>query len=337
MLPFLSSTPCGPEALDMTSTEPTSVVLTPVWSIVLGDTDHKEPWHSADDVAWSPDGERLLVCGLQVDEDVVAGPGDSWSATWLVARGGQVVWREAIGGQALAWSTDGMTFATSMPPMRRSATHPTGGEALAGGALLGWRDGVVWTRDEGEVVARTEDGARLRSWPVVGVIQAFDIGPDRAAVVGTDRGLLAYLPLTGEGWSRALRCLPVPGGKGVSVARLAPDGGLVAVLRYGGRHRDVGIHSARTGRCVKRLPEVDGWLEDAAWHPHGTLLAVSEGKGRLRVYDAARWTEVGQCTVDEGYLEAIRWQPDGRALATIHCVWGRYCRRLMLWHVGARS
>ena len=62
-----------------------------LWEHELGEREYKEPWHGVDDIAWHPEGERLLVCGVQVDEDVVAGPGNTWFMTRVLSRDGELL------------------------------------------------------------------------------------------------------------------------------------------------------------------------------------------------------------------------------------------------------
>lgn len=302
------------------------------WDLVLGNPKEKEPWHSAPDLAWSPDGEHLLVCGLQVDEDVVAMPSAAWNMTWLVSRKGAVIWCEEVGGHTVFWAPDGCSFATSPPPWVRPLDAPRQGEAVATGALLAWSRGVFWTERDKHVEASGDAKGR---WKFRGYLQAFDASPTSGAVLGTDKGQLTRLDPDGPGWSRQIRCEPVPGGVGIQRVRHNPAGDRIAVTRRGGRHRDVGIHNAQTGHCVRRLRGLGSWIEDVAWSPDGSMLAVSEGQRNTRIFDTHTWEQIAGWELDEGHLELLRWSPDGKLLAAIQRKWGRYCQHLVVWSVSA--
>ena len=265
------------------------------FELILGHTGRREPMVESYGLSWSPDGERVAVAGLIVDEDTVASPGDAWIETWLVDRGG--VHRSTV---EAAWTP---------------AWHPSGEALLTGGPVTAWRvklSGRGWAAD-----APFEEAPNDGSAGRLGLCWSPDGGWVAAGLAFTkSRGRTAF----GLGIWRA-------DGKLMRVRkRLSQildldwgERGLVA-LCADGKIR-VWADPAGDARPVEWIfregapRNYHGTYGRARWSPDGRwLAAVGLVEDEVRLFD-----EQGERRLLEGHGDAVRclaWSPDGRLLAT---------------------
>jgi WD40 repeat protein len=70
-----------------------------------------------------------------------------------------------------------------------------------------------------------------------------------------------------------------------------------------------------TGELVWDLGVSGGFVWSVAWSPEGRRLAVGEGHGGARVWDAVTGELVWDLGLPGGFVRPVAWSPDGRQLA----------------------
>lgn len=85
------------------------------WKKTLRGQDPGEPGKSLNGLAWSPDGSRLAVSCVVVDEDVINEPGGASFFVFMYDRDGAPQ-RTLHGHNSIAWSPSGDRLLTTIQP-----------------------------------------------------------------------------------------------------------------------------------------------------------------------------------------------------------------------------
>jgi WD40 repeat protein/DNA-binding SARP family transcriptional activator len=230
-----------------------------------------------DDVAYSPDGSRL-----------VTGSVDGTAVMWD-ARGGKrilVMPDSGISGRFLgvAFNPDGTRLATDD----------------ASGRLRIW-----------DLVGRRVIRTIRSSHPLCGISWS----PDGTRVGAGDCGGV-YAGAAGRVWDvrsgRLVFTTPMQTGAILTV-RFSPDGRHLAAPSLNGTAR---VWNARTGALVATFRGHTGQVSALAYSPDGTLIATSGTDGTARLWDALTGRQVLVLRGHAGAVDWVAFTPDGRRLAT---------------------
>lgn len=271
------------------------------------------------DLAWSPDGDRLAVAV----QDRLMGilDGDS---------GDRIGWNDGLSGRfrannhAIAWSPDGERVA--VPGHVRETTgweivtefgeagrtsdalaYRPDGTMLAGGSrpVSGGQDGciclIVWDARTGEVLHEQE--STYGPW---GKFQAYVRGlawsPDGERILAaTDFGSFVYQLATGS------VVLELPSAIG---AAWSPDGGRLALSST----ETVSIFDAEGGDELVERRLHEGEVYEVVWFPGGRRLVSAGRDGTVRVLDAATLDELSRAELRKE-VRHVAVRPDGAGLA----------------------
>ena len=274
-----------------------------------------------DPLAFSPDGERLLMADALWDAPLAAVIVDPTART-----GGPDVVKLVEEPQTIpragAWSRDGIRVATltnsavvvwSARTGRESFRifPPIGGftsVSFGPGSLLatGMDDGttIVWRLlPDGAEPALTVGGHDAK----VGSV-SFNADGTRLAT-SSDDGEVMVWDISPGGTREVLNM----GGSGA--VAFSPDGRLIAV---GNNQGHVALHDVATGRTVFVVRRRGGPVNAIDFDPMGKALAVAESNGRVWLADTATGAQrltVPDRPFDSAVLD-VQFNPDGRTFAT---------------------
>ena len=291
-------------------------------------------------VAYSPDGQRLAIaeCIGQQYRLALFTPGEtSYEALGAIQQTGCIA--------DLAYSPDSQTLAmtirtvfaagtltslallgpgggsvsvsfSQVQPAAPLAYRPGGGEIAVGSAedvrIFGTSAGLPLLATIPATVARrlayTSDGARL----LVATASGFTVF-DAAA---------GYQPLTVQGDATG----------GVGDIAVDPAGAWVALLRG----TTATVHRAPDLVAVTTLNAGVDSFRDAAFSPDGATLAIAEGAGRVRFWQAANWTE-GTALTATNPVNAIAYRPPGTVRIPVVFVHGHSNGAASTWFDPAAS
>jgi WD40 repeat protein/serine/threonine protein kinase len=295
-----------------------------------GDDDHTYVWDlgsgelandfkAAGPLAFSPDGERLLIADSFWDlplAAVVVDPRER-ARDRAVAT---LVEDPQVETDAGAWSPDGSILATSAPEAvsawdaatydRRFTLFPPAGTFTAvdvgpdSRLATGMSDGtaIVW--------AFAEEGAR----PILtlaghdAAVQSVSFSPDGTRLMTGGRdGSIKVWDITPE---RSSEWLTVEGSGAVA---FSPDGRLLAA---GSEMGEISIFEAAGGRRLQVLRGHREAVNAIAFDPDGSKLASASNDGTARVWETSTGEELAR--VDERFDEVwdVTFSPDGSTLAT---------------------
>ncbi len=309
------------------------------WTLVLGNTDWREPFRSVGDLKWAPDGSLLAVSGVIVDEDVLLAPTDSWAATWLVTPDGEHV-GSVEAAQGLAWAPDSKRLASAarlqvwkLPARRRKGRLKPKGlfgeERLEGGGIrVAWSPDGAWLATDGPYAAKGlrpvvlwEPGSGERhelpspsrkEW----LSLAFS-GDGRLAALSADGALSIWDVKRRERLLREARVLGKAFERGLSPMTSVcwtPDSGTLVVVAHWSE--GVGIVDPATGKLRRLLQGHGDGVECAALAADGRHLATGAFDKTVRVWDLERGGELLRLGVDDvNRAEKLAWSPDAGVLA----------------------
>lgn len=243
-------------------------------------------------VVFAPDGRTLAVAGRQDTVRV-------WDTASGVARATVTAGHQGRGVMTVALGPDGRTLVTSgnrdpaVRVHRLTADRPQ--TTLRGGAGTSVTD-VAFSPD-GHTVATVGHGPTGRA--SVELWEAGTGGREAALALDTD------LILQGKG-------LPVvvsrPGDVGFS-----PDGRALAARAVG--KGVIEVRDIATGRL--RLSRAWGAVDQVAFNPDGTRLAVVGSEGSVRIWHLATDAVHTVRTGDGEPVRTVAFAPDGRTLAVV--------------------
>ena len=97
----------------------------------------------------------------------------------------------------------------------------------------------------------------------------------------------------------------------------SPDSQLLATgCVFSGEDTPIRIFDSKTGKLVRELPSRDGWSVSPVWSQDGKYLAVSYGKGVVRIWDTASWEVIQTFTAHKDEVWDVNWSPDGTRLVS---------------------
>jgi WD40 repeat protein/DNA-binding SARP family transcriptional activator len=264
------------------------------------------------DVAWSPDGDRIVTVSLE-------GLGKIWDAnTGIELSGfGEKTYEDMDG---VAWLSDGTRIATTSQSLHSAHLW----DVMSGKLLMtysGHNDGVnsiAPTRD-GKLLLTASADSTGRVWDVEtgdeqlileghlsAVMDArWSIEENRILTASTDGTVRIWDAVTGI----ELRSINAHTG-GASTATWSPDGALIASAGVDGALR---IWNAETGEVVFTLVGHDDEILDVDWSADGSRIASSGADSTVRVWDA----RVGDELLALHGLSlplAVAWSPSGERL-----------------------
>ena len=107
----------------------------------------------------------------------------------------------------------------------------------------------------------------------------------------------------------------------------SPDSQLLATgCNFTEGDTPVRIFNAHNGELLRELPSQDGWSISPVWSPDGKYLAVSYGKGIVRVWSTQNWEVVQAFTAHKKEVWDVDWSPDGTRLVS-----GDYSGNVYVW------
>jgi WD40 repeat protein len=212
----------------------------------------------------------------------------------------------------VAWVGDDGRLAVREPRTGRVTANPQG--MSSSGRLFFSRDGKLLV-DESERVEVWDqrDGTfrRVATWPYPSDRGTSVVAPtpDGSALVTVDDDGGVGTISSSDGHSRHL----ADGGKrySLSVAVLRPDGAELLVVQADGATRLVELHGGRT----RAGPAFGVPVSAAAYSPDGRLLAVTDGRAALLVWDTQASRVVRRIAAER--VDRISFSPKGDRLVTI--------------------
>ncbi len=285
------------------------------------------PWKAtlrgAGEVAWSPDGTRLLArdpnAPLEAAVIVNVATGETAHELPGMLKAGSVAWSPdgslvATGderGPTVLWEAATGKRLPSLPEEMRyqwELSFSPDGALLAGRNIRDYSVAVVDTAT-GAVVGNIETGDE--GWGI-----AFGPDGDLIATVNWDGTDLEG----GEGEGETIELRTVPDGRRVTVIGPAPYVRWIGFSPDGGRLAGVSalhtlhIWDAETGRELIKIPDAgDG---QPAWSPDGSTIALRSG-ARAVVWNTATNEQEPFVNGHPSGVTAVAYSPDGHTLATV--------------------
>jgi hypothetical protein len=267
-------------------------------------------------VAYSPDGQRLAVaeCIGQQYRLALYTPGDtSYESLGAIQQPGCIA--------DLAYSPDSQTLAMTIRTAFAPGTltslallGPGGGSAnvsfsqVQPAAPLAYRPGggeiAVGSVDDVRIFATTAGLPLLVTIPATVARRLAYTRDGARLLVATATGFTVFDAAAGY---QALTAQGDAAG-GVSDIAVDPAGAWVALLRG----TAASVHRAPDLVAVTTLTAGVDSFRDATFAPDGATLAIAEGAGRVRFWQAATWTE-GTALTATSPVNAIAYRPPGTA------------------------
>jgi len=298
--------------------------------LLLADTRWEYAFYPSD-LAWAPDGQTLLVCGVMVDVENSPVPSESTLATWVVSASGAHLRDEPrCEGSRVAFAPDGNEVAVGAPVRVVPVVSGTGRTLGEGGArCLAWSpDGAFLAVDREDRVVVLEPGSGREvsalecgekpiraTWSFDGTRLAVGCAGDQVRVF--DRtGTLQRTVEAAKGWARWSPAAD-------RLAVLAPD------------RRAVSILDPASGASEVTIRGHAGVVQCLCWSPDGLRLATGASDRTIRVWSAETGHQV--LRIDQVDAEQLAWSPGGSALAALCEESGKYSSLLRLWDMPAAN
>ena len=265
--------------------------------------------------AFSPDGKRLAIAGLDTDVSVVV---DVQSGKEMFSLEGH---EDHV--QDVDWSPDGRWIATSSFDATVDIWDARTGDLR----FSLFHDGPVgdadWSPDGGRLVTGSSDG-RATVWEITGVggkrLFALSAQDTSSGVQG-----VAYSPdgnrvLTGNAAITAAKVWDVSHSGDAEWSNVPGDPSWVTSVAFtpsgreliaSGKDRSVAVWDPETGENIKTFG-AHGFALDLEVSPDGALIAMMGAANNTSVWDRATGEEVFTVQLGGGDLD---WNPDGRHLA----------------------
>jgi WD40 repeat protein/DNA-binding SARP family transcriptional activator len=285
-----------------------------------------------DDVAWSPDGNHLVVSSQTFSPGTHTCPAprvydrSGRSQNTLVGHAGNA--------NAVDWSPDGSAILTAgddgtvkIWQVEESAAYIR----IAESATLAGHTGPIWDGEwspSGDRLATASQDGTARVWDAqsgaellavfghAGDVNALTWSPDgeRLATAGADGTARVWALPTGSTENEdSAELLLVLAGHGDQVRSLdwAPDGTRIATIGEEGTTR---VWDAASGGELFKLLSAGGYLDYVVWSPTGDRLLTEGGINAIRVWDLSR--QPLRLPDHEAEMHDAKWSPNGRYLAT---------------------
>lgn len=258
------------------------------------------------DVAYSPDGARILAVG---DAGLVA--------LWPAAGGDARLLAGPHTGlvEAAAWSPDGATFATADDDgllVLWDAAGATAGEPTRTYGA-GFYD--VSFSPDGLLVATASPDGTARLWQAADGAPLLTLAGHSDYVTGVafapDGRQLATASLDHSARLWSLDLVPPDG---LASLAFSPDGATLATAGYGTAR----LWERATGAQTRVLTASDEGelVASLAYSPDGARLAAAVGSS-VRVWETATWEEQPPLAGHAGDISSVAWSPAGDRLASV--------------------
>jgi WD40 repeat protein/tetratricopeptide (TPR) repeat protein len=318
-LPQGADMACSPDGSLLASWNPwDNQSAVSVWDIAAAPRVFSTPGRYALSVAFSPDGNRLLV-----------GARYGLLTLYKVASGEQTLWVRQDAETYLtcvAWSPDGKRFAAPIDPHSVIVYDAATGKSVLGPLEvvgLGLHS-LAWSPD-GKVLAvgwwgfgrhpggvqlfSAATGNRLASLPCGGC-ECVRWSPDGRRLAAGGWGAICI-------WNSALaeeRTISGPGNRFIFRGLdWSPDGKCLAA---GSDDGSVTIHDVTGGRPMRVLGQHGGEVAAIRWHPHMPRLATGGSEHEIKIWDTDTGQEICTLQAHSGPISALDWSPDGLRLAS---------------------
>ncbi len=327
-----------------------------VWSVATGEVVADLVGHTEEvtDIAWSPDGTKLVSCG------------DALLRVWDIASGQELWSLDNYTYNAVAWSQDGEKIVGGDRSI--SVWNAETGEHLYEIDVFGGVWDVDWNADSSQFVS-SGNGGKVVIWdadtgqPVRVLLRdddedyfqplvvAWEPNTNRILGGGTEGELRIWDAATGREMLRVVGKARVvlgadwhPDGdrfaaddtipwfsvwnaeSGQKVMSSNGHAARVATVKLhegkvasGGYDGTVKVWEAASGRSLGTLAELDTFVHAIAWHPDGSKLASASGQdneGALKIWDMATRKQLFSVDAHRGEVYAVGWSPDGTRLAS---------------------
>jgi WD40 repeat protein len=123
---------------------------------------------------------------------------------------------------------------------------------------------------------------------------------------------------------------------GVYSMIFAPDG--TRLVTGGDYEQQAIVWDTKTGRLIRRLQDPTANDQEAVavavgWSPDGSTVVTGGGQGKLLLWRATDWRQLGALPADTGWVLCVAFSPDGSLLAA----GGVGERQVTLWDVASRK
>jgi WD40 repeat protein/energy-coupling factor transporter ATP-binding protein EcfA2 len=267
-------------------------------------------------IDWSPDGDRLLVMGSEINQ------------IWDLSAQPPLLIGHLEGLQAAAWSPDGGMIATASLDGTARIWDAARGELLATLSHSGGVEDLVWSPD-GEQLTTADQAGSVRIWEVDAESYtelsnpdeirfsslAWSPGGDRiVASSQSDQVSLIWEVNTGEIIELGqgdLECF-------LSSPSWSPGGDqlVTGCVRRELKDTPARIWDAATGQELARLEGTDGNSLVVGWSPDGTSIAVAYSEMVIRTWDAESARPTTRYSGHADIIADLGWSPNSQRLVS---------------------
>ena len=274
-------------------------------------------------IAQAGGGESVITGGADGTVRFWRGPGGAAGSPGWLTR--EIMYDAAFAPGGGRVAVTGWTGTVEIRDARTGAIERSWAGHGQSGVRVAWSHDARWlvtTGNDGKVVLWDAITAeRLRELAAIDGPQLTGLAmhPSEAIVAAqTVAGTVQVWELPS---GAALRTL-ADGQRELADLAFSPDGRVLAV---GGRDGAVALWEWRSGTLQRRLEHGRGSTHPA-WRPDGTMLAVGGGDRTISLWAAATGERLGTLSGHDGSVNAVRFSPDGRRIASASadqsaCVW----------------